>query len=70
MDKNINTFPDFPENLKKSFRDRKHIMLDFVNMKMQARPDICSLIGGEKNITAMLDNHRNHVSFICIVIQL
>jgi MerR family transcriptional regulator, light-induced transcriptional regulator len=70
MDKSNAVFPDFSEELKKVFQDRKHSILDYVNMKMQKHPDMGNLIGGEKNITAMLDNHRNHLSFIGIVIQL
>ena len=28
------------------------------------------LIGGEKNIQAMVDNHRNHIAFMSIVFRL
>ncbi|HBD95147.1 MAG: hypothetical protein A2015_06255 [Spirochaetes bacterium GWF1_31_7] len=35
-----------------------------LNTRMESRPDIYELIGGENNISMMRDNHANHTRFI------
>lgn len=40
-----------------------------MNEAMLAREDIFELVGGEKNITMMKDNHYNHLRFIGSIMQ-
>jgi methanogenic corrinoid protein MtbC1 len=53
-----------------AFAENKNLLLDKVNRSFTLRENLYELIGGDQNLQAMLDNHRNHVSFMSIVFQL
>lgn len=40
-----------------------------MNQRMLERDDILELIGGEKNISMMKDNHDNHIRFIRSILE-
>lgn len=54
----------------KAYTEKKNSILHVLNRKIQAASDLYLIIGGEKNVQTMLDNHRNHVAFLGIVFQL
>ena len=58
------------EDVLSMFSVRKNSLLDYVNRHMMEHPDIEKIIGGRNNFQVMLDNHRNHLSFIEIVLRL
>jgi hypothetical protein len=58
-----------PEELIHSVIESKSDLLNYVNERILKDSRALSLIGGENNIQVMLDNHRNHISFIGIVLK-
>lgn len=59
-----------PENLENILTEYKNKLLDFVNKRILNDPQVDILIGGRKNIQVMIDNHRNHIAFMSMVIKL
>ncbi|MFO7731051.1 MAG: cobalamin-dependent protein [Spirochaetia bacterium] len=59
-----------PDELIHRFMESKNDLLNHVNERMLNDPHAFTLIGGQHNIQVMLDNHRNHISFIGIVLKL
>lgn len=53
----------------KQYVDKLDLLDTKMNEVMIKRKDILELIGGEKNITMMKDNHRNHLRFIASILQ-
>ncbi len=45
------------------YKEKRDLMLDFVNQEMSKRPDIIKLIGGNP-FQMMYDSHRNHINFM------
>ena len=43
---------------------KREILVSNMNKYMMSRPDLNELIGGEKNIPMMIDNHNNHAKFM------
>ncbi len=52
------------------FNEYGNKRLEFVNSRIMNIENFLELIGGEKNIQAMVDNHRNHIAFMSIVFRL
>lgn len=52
----------------KDYKERKSLMLKFVNEEMSKRADIFSLIG-DNPLQMMYDNHENHVNFMANVFR-
>ncbi len=50
------------------YRDMRHAMVEFVNDRLRRRPDLEELIG-RHNLSQMLDNHFNHMLFMCNVLD-
>ena len=57
------------EDSLKEYVDKMEMLAAKMNETMLAREDILELIGGEKNITMMKDNHNNHLRFIASILQ-
>ena len=57
------------ESSLKEYVDKMEVLAAKMNKVMLARADILELIGGEKNITMMKDNHNNHLRFIASILQ-
>jgi CRISPR/Cas system CSM-associated protein Csm4 (group 5 of RAMP superfamily) len=57
------------EDSLKEYMDKMDMLAAKINEAMLKREDIFELIGGEKNITMMKDNHNNHLRFIASVLQ-
>ena len=53
----------------KEFKDKRELVLYKENQIMLERPDIYEMIGGEKNVQMMKDNHFNHLQFISSIIE-
>lgn len=66
MQENINAEGE----TRKIFGEYKNSFLEYVNRKFLERPDLEDLIGGIRNVQLMLDNHRNHISFISILLKI
>lgn len=57
------------EDSLKEYVDKMEILAAKMNEIMLSRKDILELIGGEKNIEMMKDNHNNHLRFISSILQ-
>lgn len=57
------------ENSIKEYVDKMELLAAKMNEVMLKREDILELIGGEKNITMMKDNHNNHLRFVASILQ-
>jgi hypothetical protein len=57
------------EDSLNEYVDKMEMLAAKMNETMLARADILELIGGEKNITMMKDNHNNHLRFIASILQ-
>jgi len=53
----------------KEYMDKSEMLIAKMNQVMLERKDILEVIGGEKNITMMKDNHCNHSRFIISILQ-
>ncbi|MBN2658475.1 MAG: cobalamin-dependent protein [Spirochaetales bacterium] len=53
----------------KLYDEMKYAILESVNKKIFEDNRMVDLIGGRKNIQIMLDNHRNHIAFISIIMK-
>ncbi len=53
----------------KELIDSEDRIASLVNENMLSRDDINDLIGGEKNIQMMKDNHNNHLRFIISILR-
>lgn len=53
----------------KEYIDKMELLAAKMNEIMLKREDILKLIGGEKNITMMKDNHNNHLRFVASILQ-
>ncbi|HEY8805784.1 MAG TPA: hypothetical protein VIM42_11905 [Clostridium sp.] len=53
----------------KEYVDKMEMLAARMNEVMLKRKDILELIGGEKNITMMKDNHNNHLRFVASILQ-
>ncbi len=53
----------------KEYIDKTDLLSANINEIMLGRKDIFELIGGEKNIRMMKDNHSNHLRFIASILQ-
>ncbi len=51
------------------YRKKSDKLILQINKKMQEKPEIYDLIGGENNFGMMLDNHGNHVRFIASILK-
>lgn len=52
-----------------NYRELRETAVIKVNKAMELRADIYELIGGEKNISMMRDNHGNHTRFIYSILN-
>ena len=57
------------EDSLKEYVDKIEILAAKMNEVMLNRGDILELIGGEKNITIMKDNHNNHLRYIASIME-
>lgn len=57
------------ENSIKEYVDKTELLGAKMNDSILKRDDIIELIGGEKNITMMKDNHNNHLRFVASILQ-
>lgn len=48
----------------------KSSLLEYVNKQILKREDLETLIGGMHNLQLMLENHRNHIDFITMVVKI
>lgn len=48
----------------------KSSLLEYVNKQILKREDLETLIGGMHNLQLMLENHRNHIDFISMVVKI
>lgn len=56
--------PEAAEN----YKEKRYLMLDFVNQELSKRPDITKVIGGNP-LHIMYDNNRNHINFMINVFK-
>ncbi|MCB2294090.1 hypothetical protein LGK95_11220 [Clostridium algoriphilum] len=57
------------EDSIKEYVDKMEALAVGMNEIMLRREDILELIGGEKNITMMKENHNNHLRFVASILQ-
>ena len=57
------------ESSIKEYVDKIEILAAKMNEVMLKRKDILELIGGDKNIRMMKDNHNNHLRFVASILQ-
>lgn len=67
--KSASEISNVSEDSLKEYVDKMEMLAAKMNETMLAREDILELIGGEKNITMMKDNHNNHLRFIASILQ-
>jgi hypothetical protein len=63
------SIPPAGEAAVQEYKDKSDILCAKMNEFMLNRPDILDLIGGEKNIEMMKDNHANHLRFIASILK-
>lgn len=58
-----NSLYTFSPEIANEYAHKRELLVNQINSKMLARPDIGFLVG-EKNLTIMQDNHANHAHFM------
>ena len=53
----------------KEYQDKMELLNAKMNELMLKRADILELIGGEKNVAMMKDNHSNHLRFVASILE-
>lgn len=53
----------------KEYQDKMELLNVKMNEVMLKRDDILDLIGGQKNVAMMKDNHSNHLRFVASILE-
>ncbi|MCF8026113.1 MAG: cobalamin-dependent protein [Desulfobacteraceae bacterium] len=69
LSEEISALPEIPPQSAQAYRTHLGDLVEKVNTRMHARPDI-SLLIGENPIRMMFDNHQNHALFMSNVFSL
>ncbi|MGV8981889.1 hypothetical protein [Clostridium sp.] len=67
--KSADKLPKVSDDSIKEYVDKMDLLAAKMNDEMLKRQDILELIGGEKNVELMKDNHNNHLRFIASILQ-